>query len=110
TQLDDDELSAVERAIAVACEHQLSRPPVPGEDPAREPAHDVEPLRVDVQQHELVDRKALAAHKKTLDQLRGVGAAATDNGDFYPHVGAWYAKMGANGQRSCQINALRCLP
>ena len=96
-QLDDDEMGSIERAIAIGGEDQLAGPFVAREDATREAAHDLEPLRVDVQQHELVDRHALAAREKALDELRGVRAAATDNSDFYPHVGASYAKMGRNG-------------
>jgi hypothetical protein len=35
--------------------------------------------------------------EKTLDELRCIGAAPTDDSDLQPHVGASYAKMAGDG-------------
>jgi hypothetical protein len=96
-QLNDDEMRSVERAVAISRQHELARPFVSRENAARKPADDFEPLRIDVEEHELINGEALAAHKETFDELRGVGAAPTHHRDFYAHDGAWYAKMVRNG-------------
>jgi hypothetical protein len=90
-------MGSIERPITIGGEYQLAGPLIAREDAPRETTHDLEPLRVDVQEHELAHRQASSAREKALDELRGVRAAATDDGDFYPHVGAWYAKIDLNG-------------
>ena len=50
-------------------------PAQPIEHPLGEAADDLEPLRVDVEQDELVDRQAVRAPGEALDQFRRVGAA-----------------------------------
>ena len=56
-ELDEDEVGAVERRVAVAGQYQPARPSPRGRASAGEPADDLEPLRVDVEQDELVDRQ-----------------------------------------------------
>ena len=54
-------------------------------DAAREAADDVEPLGVDVVQPELREAQQLGARGEALDQLGGVGAARSDDGDLQFH-------------------------
>jgi hypothetical protein len=95
-KLHDYEAGSIERAVAIRREDQLTRPFVLRENAARQPSDDCEALGVDVKQDELVDRKALTVRVKTLDELRRVGAAASDDRDLHTHVGASYAKMDWN--------------
>ena len=55
-QLDEHEVGAVERGVAVAGEGQPAGPAEPVEHPLGQAADDREPLGVDVEQDELVDR------------------------------------------------------
>ena len=51
-----------------------------------ERADDREPHRIDVQQDELVDRKAVRARDEPLDELRRVRAAAADHRHLHTHA------------------------
>ena len=84
-QLEERERGTVERGAPVAREHEPARPALPPEDPVREPAHDVKPFRVGIQQDELVDRQDGRPAREPLHELRGVGAASADNGDLQAH-------------------------
>ena len=55
------------------------------EDPASESTDDFESLIVDVVQDELVEGQAVTSRMEAFDQLWGVGAAAADDRDLYPH-------------------------
>ena len=60
--------------------------PVPvGRASAGEPADDLEPLGIDVEQDQLVDRQAVRAAREALDQLRRVRAPAADDRDLGAH-------------------------
>jgi len=48
------------------------------------PADDLQPIRVDVEQHQLVDRQTLAMREKPFDELRRVGAASATTAIFTP--------------------------
>ena len=82
--LDQHVVGAVERPVEVAGLLQSPLVALPVEHPLRESADDLEPLGVDVVQHELahVDRLALAAEAR--DELRRVGGAGADDRDLHP--------------------------
>ena len=84
-QLDEDEVGAVERGIAIARQDEPAGPAEPLEHPPGEPADDLEPLGIDVEQDELVDRQAVGAAGDALDQLGRVGAAAADDRELDAH-------------------------
>ena len=84
-ELDDDEAGAFERPLSVLCHDEPARPFVLLEDPASESTDDFEPLIVDVVQDELVEGQAVTSRMEAFDQLWGVGAAAADDRDLYPH-------------------------
>jgi hypothetical protein len=48
-------------------------------------AHDVQTIRVEVLEDELVDRQPVATRGETLDELRGVGAPTADDRDLDAH-------------------------
>jgi len=66
------------------------------EDALGEPADNLEPLIVDVLQHELVHGQTVAAQMKTFDQLWRIRAAAADDRNLYPHSAASYARICGN--------------
>jgi hypothetical protein len=55
------------------------------EHPLGEPAHDLEPLGIHVQERDLVDRHAIRPAREPVDQLRRVGAAAADDRELQAH-------------------------
>ena len=81
-ELDEHEVGAVDRRVPVAGESQSADPVEPIEHPLGQPADDREALGVDVEQDQLVDRQPIGSPDEALHQLRGVGAAATDDGDL----------------------------
>ena len=66
---------------------RTSRPPQPSRSSIRRarPPTIGQPLRVDVEQDQLVDRQALVPTGEPLDELRRIGAAAADDGDLDAH-------------------------
>ncbi len=85
-ELHDDEIGAVDGPAAVVGRDQDSRPALGLEDPAGQAGHDLEPLGIGIQQHELVDDQPVLVTAEALDQLGRVGAAPTHDGDLRPHV------------------------
>ena len=85
-ELDEDEVGAVERAVAVAVWIEPAGPAEPGQHPPGEAADDLEPLGVDVEQDELVDPDAVVAAREALDELRRVRAAAADDRELQAHL------------------------
>ena len=73
------------RGVAIVGEGQAAGPVERVEHPLGEAADDREPLGVDVEQDELVDRQPVGAADEALDELRGVRAAAADDGDLDAH-------------------------
>src|SRR6476660_5560203 len=84
-ELDHDEVRAVDRGVAVGGGHEPAAPAAVVEHPAGETADDVQPLRVDIEQGELVHAEALLAGGETFHELGGVRAAASDDGDLHAH-------------------------
>ena len=84
SQLDEDVVGAVERRIAVEGLGEPAAPALAGEHPAGHAGDDAEPLRVAVEEDELVDRQTGRACGDAFDQLGRVGAAASDDHD--PHA------------------------
>ena len=84
-QLDQDERRPVDRLGTVGGADETARPALATEDSLGQPAHDREALAVDVVEDELVDRERVRPVDQALDQLRGVGAAAADDGDLQAH-------------------------
>ncbi len=84
-QLHDDEVRPLERLARLLGQTDGARPARPANHPLREAADDPEPVHIDVQQHQLVDRQAVAAGHEPLDQLRRVRAAAADDRDLHTH-------------------------
>ena len=83
-QLDEDEVGAVERRIPVQGLGESTAPALAGEHPTGHAGDDAEPLRIAVEEHELVDRQTGRPCRDAFDQLGGVGAAASDDHD--PHA------------------------
>ena len=84
-QLDEDEVGAVDGGVAIRRPDEPARPALPAEHPLGEPADDLEPLGVDVEQGELVDRQAVGAAREAVDELGRVGAAAADDRELQAH-------------------------
>ena len=78
-QLKDDGAGGVESGLEVGRPAHLRRVPVMGHDPLRDAADQLEPVRVRVDQHELVKRERVAQPRHAVDQLRCVSGAAADN-------------------------------
>jgi hypothetical protein len=55
----------------------------PLEDPATEGAHQLQPLAVGIDEHQLLDRQDVAHPAQAVDQLRGVGRASPDDRDLH---------------------------
>ena len=85
-QLDQHEVGAVDGGIGVAGAHEPPRPLEPVEHPRRQPADDLEALRIDVEEDELVDREAVGAPRDALDQLRRVGAAPAHDRELHAQL------------------------
>ena len=85
-QLHEHEGGAVDGYRTVGRADEPARPVHPSKDPVRKAAHDVESRLVDVVQHELVDREGGRPTREAVDQLRGVRAAAADDGDLEAHT------------------------
>ena len=84
-QLEQDEVRAIERGVAIAGQAQATRPVQPIEHPLGEAADDLEPVGVRVEQDELIDRQAVGPAHEAVDQLRRVGAAPADDRDLGAH-------------------------
>ena len=82
--LDEHEVGSVERSVEIVRQRQSAREPVPLEHPSGEPADDLEPLGVDVLQHELRHVEPLALAREPGHELRRVGRAAADDRDLHP--------------------------
>jgi hypothetical protein len=85
-QLDDDEVRAVERLVAGRRAHDPGGGVGLVGHPVREAADDLQPLRVDVVEHELVDRQPVVAADEALDELRRVRAATAHDRDLDAHA------------------------
>jgi hypothetical protein len=84
-ELYQHEPRAVEGGVEVVGDGQPTGPVEGLEHSPRQATDDLPSLGVDVVQHELVDRDPPAARRESLDQLRGVGGAATDDRDLQAH-------------------------
>ena len=58
-ELEEHDVGAVDRGVAIGRPDQPARPALLAEHPLGEPADDLEPLGVDVEQGDLVDRDAV---------------------------------------------------
>jgi hypothetical protein len=85
-ELDDHEVGALERLITLCGQREVPRPAGATHHPIREGANDGQPLGVDVQQHEIVHREAVAARHESLDELRRVRAPAADDRHLHTHA------------------------
>ena len=85
-ELHDHEVGAVDRLDAVVGEGEATRPAGPAHHALGQGADDVEPLSVDVEQHQLVHRETVTAGHESLDELRRVRAASTDDRDLHTHA------------------------
>ena len=85
-QLEQDVVGPVNRLVAVRGEDEPARPAEPLQHPSTEAADDIEPLLVQVEEHQLVDLEPIRAAGETVDQFRGVGAATADDGDLHAHL------------------------
>src|SRR5207253_9538282 len=81
----------------VAGERRPAGPLEAGEHASREPTHDLEALRVDVEQNQLVDLEALGTARDALDELGRVGAAAADDCELDAHSLPPRARAGTSG-------------
>ena len=80
--LEKHEVRAVQGAIQVAGEHELSAELAAGQHPSGQPADHLEPLGVDVLQGELVDLESPVL--QTRDEFGGVRGTAADDRDLHP--------------------------
>src|SRR4029077_19368464 len=85
TQLDDDDIGALEGRASVAGQPERSLPADPTQLPPRERADDLQALRVDVEQDQLIDRQTVATGDESLDELWGVGASTADDCHLHTH-------------------------
>jgi len=84
-QLHDDVIGAFERLACVARQREGASPAGAPHHALGERADDPQPLRIDVEQRELVHRKAVGTGDEALDQLGRVGAARTHHRDLHTH-------------------------
>ena len=82
--LDEDEVGAIDGAVEVVRDDELSLEAFPLEHASRKPADHLAPLGVDVLEDELADRQALALLGEPTDELGGVSGAAADDCDLHP--------------------------
>ncbi len=82
--LDQDGVGAVERAVDLARELERSRETLALKDPLREPAHDVEPRRVDVVEHEVAHAQAVPLAREAGNELGRVGRPRADHRQLHP--------------------------
>ena len=80
TDLDEDEGGAVESAVEVRRPHEGAAVFLAREHALRQAADDLEPLRVDVVERELVHRQL----RQVRDELGRVGRAGADDGELHP--------------------------
>ena len=85
-QLDHHEIGAVDGSLAIESHGQATRPAAFCQDPARQAAHDLKALTVDVEQGKLVHRQPVLARDEALNQLGRVGATAAHHGDLQTHA------------------------
>ena len=86
-ELDDDEVRPFERGVGVRRRRERAGPPARPQDPLREPADDVAPKLVGIEQDEIVDHHTVLVIAEAVDEFGSVGAAAADHGHLDPHVG-----------------------
>jgi hypothetical protein len=79
------ERRALERPVTVGRENQLPPPPARRKDAFRCAAHDLQPLRINVEHGQFVDGKPVGVGGEPLDELRRVRAAGPYDGDLHAH-------------------------
>jgi hypothetical protein len=84
-QLDEHEARAVDGLDRVGREGEVAGPFQPAEHAIRQATDDGKTIRIEVLEHQLVDRQSIAAVREALDELRGVGASTADDGDLDAH-------------------------
>ncbi len=85
-ELDEHEVGAVERGIAIERPDEAAGPAGLSEHSLGEAADDRKPLGIDVEQDELVDGQAVGAADHALHQLGRVRAPATDDRHLDAHL------------------------
>ena len=85
-ELHDHEVRSLERLGHLVGQPDRAGPPRRSHHALRERADDREPLRIDVQKDELVDRKAVGALDEPLHELRRVRTAAADHRHLHTHA------------------------
>ncbi len=85
-QLNEHEIGAVQRGIAIGRPDETAGPAGLFEHPLGEAADDRETLGIDVEQNELVDRQAIGAADHALHQFGRVRAPATDDRHLDAHL------------------------
>ena len=101
-ELDEHEVGVVDRGGGVIGQGQAAWPFDPMQHALGKPAHDLQPVHVEVVEHELVDGQAVAAVGEPLDQLGCVGAAAANDDDLD-------AQSSPRGRKSVDDLATDCL-
>ena len=71
-ELDQDEIGVVDGGRGVIGQGQAAGPIDPIQHALGEAANDLQPVEIEVVEHELVDRQAVAAVGEPVDQLGGV--------------------------------------
>ena len=82
-QLEEHGIGVSHAGIEVGGQGQSGRVSLAGQDPAGQPADDLEAFGGRVDQHELLDREQVSQPREPVDQLRGVGGRAAH--DRQPH-------------------------
>jgi len=85
-ELDEDDIGAIDRGVPISRLEHPARPALTGEHALRQTAHDREPLRVDVEEGDLVDLDAVGSPGEAVDELWRVRAAASDDRQLEAHL------------------------
>ena len=85
-QLDEDEVGALEGLVAIEGANEAPGPVEPVEHPLGKAADDLEAGLIRIEEHQPVDRHAVAPRLEAFDEFRGVGAPAADHGDLDAHA------------------------
>ena len=93
-QLDEHEVGALDGTLAVGRERQPAGELELAQDPLGQSADHVQPLPVDVVQHQLLHRQHVSAKPEALHQLGRVGASSPDHRHFHEPP-ASYGILGA---------------
>jgi hypothetical protein len=85
-QLEQHGVGAVDARVQIGGRDDPPVVPLLGEDPAGQPADQLQPLRRRVDEDQLLDGQSVAQAGEAVDEFGGVGRAAADHGEFHIRV------------------------